>query len=69
MGDNILFKKKSTGEYYTYTECGLWKLTEKADTEQAKDNIYEFINEIMEDHKCDDSDIELIYLDKYKENV
>jgi len=68
MKDNILFRKKSTGEYFTFNdETGMWVLTKEADVNQAKSNYYEYVNEIMEDHNLEFEDIEMIYMNKYKE--
>jgi len=67
MKDNILFRKKSTGEYFTFSDdTGRWELTKEADLEQAKDNYYVYVNEIMSDHNLEFEDIEMIYIDKYK---
>ena len=68
MKDNILFRNKATGEYFTFSDDkGRWMLTKEADTEQAKDNYYVYINEIMRDHNLEFEDIGMIYMDKYKE--
>ena len=56
----IVFKKKSTGEWINWIETGKWSASTILDETNAKDNIYEHINEIIEDLKCKFDDIEII---------
>jgi len=55
----MTFKHKDTGKWVNFVD-GVWELSDVLDEISAKENIYEFVNEIIADLKCNFDDIEII---------
>jgi len=55
----MTFKHKDTGKWVNFVD-GVWELSDALDEISAKENIYEFVNEIIADLKCNFDDIEII---------
>ena len=57
----IVFRHK--GQWVNFIN-GEWYLSDVLDFEQIEDNIYEFVNEIMQDLKCEFDEVEIYNIEK-----
>ncbi len=62
----IIFKKDGKCVNFNSNNDGRWVLSDTLDLEMAEENIYEFVNEIAHDLKCEVDDIQIINFSKYK---